>query len=259
MICKADTPAAQKRYRAAFENGRDPVSCMLGSRLEAFRGVPGTPWQFYTGGSKEPPLALAVRGCSAWLAGFAQPDELELLLRVMGVDRLTVWEDTQVPESWTLCDTMQVFSLKPGSCLNAGDPPDGFQVEEHPGLWQTAQLVAQQPGFTSEAQDNFYADSCALVNRGFARIWAGELDGRMTATAGAYALWQDAACLAAIYTRPEDRHKQLGRALTARLTNHLCGEGFWVTLESAHGKENFYRALGFKQTGVTRRYAPPKE
>lgn len=256
MIHRVDSAAARTRFEKALVGGPCPVKTLLGSRLEAFGEMPGSGWSFYTTRDSQNPLALAVRGTSGWMAGSADTDHLELLLRVMGVTGLTLAQDACVPTGWQCSETKTTFVLAPESRIPEGEPPEKFVLSKEPGLWSVAQLVAEQPGFDSESRDNFYADSCALTNRGLARIWAGELNEKTVVTAGAYSIWNGTACLAAIYTRPEYRHQQLGRHITAKLTNSLCSEGLYTVLEAAPGREEFYRSLGFKELGVTQRFCP---
>lgn len=258
MIGRVDSAASKKRFQKALVNGPCPVKTLLGSRLEAFEGMPGSGWSFYTESPGKKPLALAVRGASGWISGNADPEHLALLLQVMGVTGLTAAQGASVPAGWQLAETRTTFVCEPNKSLSEGTPPPELTLCTEPGLWSVAQLVAEQPGFDSESRDNFYADSCALANRGLARIFAGRMDGGFAVTAGAYSIWQNTACLAAVYTKPEYRHRQLGRFVTARLTNSLCGEGLYTVLEAAPGREDFYRAMGFKELGTAQRFCPPK-
>ncbi len=259
MIQRVEGPKAVHRYKSALNGGMGLVECMLGSRLTAFETVPGSGWSFYTGGSKEPPFALAVRGSSAWMAGSACPEQLALLLKVMGVSRLTANAGAVLPQGWQQQEQLSVFQQKPGKSARAEELPKGFWLNREPSLWQTARLVALQPGFDPQARDNFYADSCALCNRGLARVWAAEAEEGLAATAGAYGLYEELALLSAVYTHPEYRRRHLGRSLVAQLGQSLCGDGYTVTLECAPGREAFYQAMGFEPAGFVQKAAAPDE
>lgn len=259
MIQRVDGPKAGQRYRRAIEGGAGPVECMLGSRLEAFETLSGSGWSFYTGGRGEEPFALAVRGCSAWMAGKAEPQQLALLLKVMGVRRITSNSGEFLPEGWQPCEQLAIFRMQPGKEPAAENLQNGFSLQKAPSLWQVSQLISQQPGFDTEAQENFYADSCVLQNRGFARIWAAEGREGLAATAGAYGLYKGLALLSAVYTCPEQRKQHLGRSLTAQLAAGLCADGYVVTLECAPGREAFYSAMGFEPAGFVQKLSAPND
>lgn len=257
MISKVNSAAACKRYAAALNDSLCPVGCLLASRLAAFYRVEQSPWHFFTSAGGQKPLALAVRGSAAWIRGNASQEELTLLLKVMGVNRLTAGESTLLPPGWQLGEQLQQFGLK--TAMTGGPAPAGdFHMEKEPSLWQVAQLMAQQ-GFDEQARDNFYTDACLLKNRGMAKVYAVSCQNSLVAVAGAYCIHEKAAVLSGIYTRPEKRHKGLGRAVTQALSRDLLAEGRTVLLESAPGREGFYQAMGFEKTGTTRVFCPAKE
>lgn len=245
MICAVKNEAARRRYQAALAGG--PTACSLGARCAAFAAAPAFGWRFFTGGEGEAPLALAVRGQAAQLAGGADPEELALLLKMLRVRSLRIEEGTP-PLGWREERQLAVFRLAAGGRLPLPPQPAGFTLETEPSLWEVADLLAQDREMAAaggEARDNFYADACAMKNRGFACIWAARFGGRLAATAGAYALWGGGAYLSAVETAPPLRRRGAGRWLVAALANELAGRGLAVGLLCAPGREPFYTALGF--------------
>lgn len=249
MICAVEGPEALARYNAALAGG-GPTACCLGARCAAFAALPGSGWRFFTGGAHEAPLALAVRGHAAQLAGRADPEELSLLLGMLGVRALRT-EERFAPSGWREENRLAIYSLASGAGITP-QPPIGFALETRPSLWAVTQLLAGGQSLAEggrAARDDFYADACVLCNRGLARIWAARGAQGLAATAGAYAIWGGRAYLSAVETVPGLRRRGLGRWLVSVLAAELVREGLRVELLCAPGREAFYEALGFAPGG----------
>ena len=82
--------------------------------------------------------------------------------------------------------------------------------------------------------------------------------GATVATAGAYAISENAALLSAVETAPAFRGRGCAGALVCALARKLCGQGKAVCLVARPGAEGFYEKLGFEQRGLAYGHAAPE-
>ena len=260
MIRLVESAADAARFAAALADPCDPVAVETAARFAAFSGLPGSGWRFYTGGEGEPSFALAVRGASALLCGSADGEEAALLLKVLGARRLKTACPGPLP-GWRQDAAFRVFHAP------AGGPkekplPEGFLLNESPSLlgvteflWGGGSLAAHRD---RRSADTFYSEICTMRNRGLAQIWTLEESGVTAATAGAYAVTENAALLSAVETAPAFRGKGCAGALVCALARRLCGQGRAVCLVARPGVEGFYEKLGFEQRGLAYGHAAPE-
>lgn len=261
MISATGTSSARERFLAALVGGAGPAACFVGAHFAAFGGLAGSDWQFFTGGGQDPPFALAVRGRSAHAVGMADPEELALLLKLLGVCRLQS-EQGLCPARWQPKKRMNAFCLAAGAELAVPAAPADLMLDAAPSLWQVVEFLdrdGQLSAAGSDAAGNFYSDACTKRNRGLAEVWTARLKGELAATAGAYAIWGGMAYLAAVETRTDCRRKGIGGFLTVSLANSLSGRGLAVNLLCEPGREAFYASLGFSMQGQAVRFAPKQE
>lgn len=122
--------------------------------------------------------------------------------------------------------------------------PAGCLLERSPSLWRLSSSGLVGAG---EAADGWFADTCARVNRGLARVFAISADGQYVSTAGLYSLQPDGAYLTAVATAPAF----CGRGLAGALIAALCaGRVVPVRLVCAPERINFYQHLGFAVSGT---------
>ena len=258
MICAVQTPAEKERFLAALAGRTDPVAVELHARFLAFWGLAGSGWGFFCAGGAERPLALAVRGGTAQMAGGAGGQELALLLQFMGADRLKS-ADPAPPEGWAEHARFETFYAPPGG-VACRELPAGFALDPAPGMMEVTGLLGGNEacsGFASrQAADDFYAESCAMRNRGLAQVWALRRGERLAATAGAYAIAGGGALLAAVETDPAFRRQGCAGALVCALARDLCAKGYTVSLVARPGVEGFYEQLGFVRRGKAYRFCP---
>lgn len=260
MIRLVESSADAARFAAALAGRTDPVAVETAARFAVFRDVPGSGWKFFTGREGEVPFALAARGASALFTGSADGEELALLLDVLRARRLkTIWPGP-LP-GWRQDAVFRVYHAPAGGPA-ARPLPGGFVLNEEPSLlgvteflWGGESLAAHHD---RRSVDTFYSEACTLRNRGLAEIWTLEQNGVTAATAGAYAVTENAALLSAVETAPSFRGKGCAGALVCALARRLCGQGKAVCLVARPGVEGFYEKLGFEQRGLTYGYAAPE-
>lgn len=256
MIGTVTTDAQRMQVMQALRQADpSPVVCELASRFVVFGSLPGSPWQFYTGAPGQRPLALGVRGKSALLAGWAQPEELASCLEFLGVDQLRT--AGTVPKGWQCAKPLVAMKLH---TPRPQPMPKEIQLEQQPSLWQVAQLMAASDSFAGQSQqvlDELYSEMCTLCNHGAGRIWAVRQADQLAAVAGAWGLWEGRAYLSGVETIPHRRHQGLASWLTVQLAAHLQGEGFQVELLCSPALQPFYTRLGFAPAGEGGIYRPP--
>lgn len=255
MIRRVDT-AGRAPFLAAVR-GKAYFGDVMPLHLAVF-GENHPHMQFYTA---SPNAALQVHGRSALLCGTYNREETGGFCALCGVER--VLADGVPPAGYVrerrLC--YMVFSgadAKAGERSGAGDasvgagelrkpPPAGLVLDKAPPPGETADFLMRGKG--SELRDNFYAELCMKLARGAACVWAvrAARDGRMCATAGAYALTPKTAYLAAVETAEPLRKKGIGSWLVAALAAQLAAEGRRVSLHCEEGRAAFYARLGFAQ------------
>lgn len=258
MIRLVDTADAAARFTAALAGRADPVSVQTAARFAAYRDVPGSGWKFYTGGAGEAPFALSVRGGSAQLSGSADGEELAGLLAVLGVARLKSAGDAG-PAGWRQDAAFAAFYAPAG--LAVPPLPAGAALDEDVSMSEVVALLTGGDSLAGEAgraaAENFYAEGCALRNRGLAKVWGLRLDGELAATAGLYAIGENAAMLGGVETARPFRRRGLAAALVCRLAALALPRGP-VSLLARHGAEGFYARLGFEQKGQAYGFAAPE-
>ena len=228
--------------------------------------------RFYTA---SPAAALQLRGRSALLCGTYDREETGGFLALCGVER--VQTDGAPPAGYArrrrlCCMALAAFAKPPLAAAGPSPPPfagapaaafagpylvrpdvpphepplAGLALDPAPPPGETADFLMGARG--AEIRDNFYSELCAKLARGAACVWAVRRvgDGRMVATAGAYALTPETAYLAAVETAEPLRGKGVGSWLVGALAAQLAGEGRRVSLLCEEGRIAFYARLGFK-------------
>lgn len=260
MIRLVENAADAARFQAALGDAQDPVAVETAVRFAAFSGLPGSGWKFYTGGEGEEPFALAVRGASALLTGSAEGEEVALLLNFLQARRLKTARPDPLP-GWRQDAVFHVFHAPAGG-LKARPLPEGFRLNEAPSLLGVTEFLwggeSMAAPHDRRSTDTFYSEICTMRNRGLAQIWTLEEKGVTAATAGAYAITENAALLSAVETAPAFRGKGCAGALVCALARELCGQGKAVCLVARPGVEGFYETLGFEQRGLTYGHAAPE-
>ena len=253
MIRLVESPADAARFQAALAGRTDPVSVETAVRFAAFHRLPGSGWRFYTGGEGEEPFALAVRGASALLTGSAGGEETALLLNFLQARRLKTARPDPLP-GWRRDAAFHVF-YAPAEGPGARPLPEGFVLNEAPSLLGVTEFLWGGESMTAphdrQSVDTFYSEICAMCSRGLAEVWTLEESGVTAATAGAYAITENAALLSAVETGPAFRGKGCAGALVCALARRLCGQGKAVCLVARPGVERFYEKLGFEQREQT--------
>lgn len=260
MIRLVENAADAARFQAALGDAQDPVAAETAVRFAAFSGLPGSGWKFYTGGEGEKPFALAVRGASALLTGSAKGEEVALLLNFLQARRLKTARPEPLP-GWRQDAVFHVFHAPAGG-PKARPLPEGFRLNEAPSLLGVTEFLwggeSMAAPHDRRSTDTFYSEICTMRNRGLAQIWTLEEKGVTAATAGAYAITENAALLSAVETAPAFRGKGCAGALVCALARKLCGQGKAVCLVARPGVEGFYEKLGFEQRGLTYGHAAPE-
>lgn len=260
MIRLVESAADAARFQAALEDAQDPVAVETAVRFAAFSGLPGSGWKFYTGGEGEKPFALAVRGASALLTGSAEGEEVALLLNFLQARRLKTARPEPLP-GWRQDAVFHVFHAPAGG-PKARPLPEGFRLNEAPSLLGVTEFLwggeSMAAPHDRRSTDTFYSEICTMRNRGLAQIWTLEEKGVTVATAGAYAITENAALLSAVETAPAFRGKGCAGALVCALARELCGQGKAVCLVARPGVEGFYEKLGFEQRGLTYGHTAPE-
>lgn len=260
MIRLVENAADAARFQAALADAQDPVAVETAVRFAAFSGLPGSGWKFYTGEEGEEPFALAVRGASALLTGSAEGEEVALLLNFLQARRLKTARPEPLP-GWRQDAVFHVFHAPAGG-PKARPLPEGFRLNEAPSLLGVTEFLwggeSMAAPHDRRSTDTFYSEICTMRNRGLAQIWTLEEKGVTAATAGAYAITENAALLSAVETAPAFRGKGCAGALVCALARKLCGQGKAVCLVARPGVEGFYEKLGFEQRGLTYGHAAPE-
>lgn len=260
MIRLVENAADAARFQAALGDAQDPVAVETAVRFAAFSGLPGSGWKFYTGGEGEKPFALAVRGASALLTGSAKGKEVALLLNFLQARRLKTARPEPLP-GWRRDAVFHVFHAPAGG-PKARPLPEGFRLNEAPSLLGVTEFLwggeSMAAPHDRRSTDTFYSEICTMRNRGLAQIWTLEEKGVTAATAGAYAITENAALLSAVETAPAFRGKGCAGALVCALARALCGQGKAVCLVARPGVEGFYEKLGFEQRGLTCGHTAPE-
>lgn len=201
----------------------------------------------------EPAAAIQLRGQSALLCGRYDADEAGMFLRMQGIRRVSVAADSLPPAGFRCGETLyELILTNAPHILSAPLLPQLTLDRAPPPSEVTAFLMHGEKEFG--AQENFYSELCTKLNRGAAEIWAVRQDGRIIATAGAYALSPSAAYLAGVETAPELRGRGAGGWLVGTLAARFAESGRRVALTCAKSRLRFYERLGFAQEDTVKRY-----
>ena len=241
MIARV-TPESRAQFINAVR-GRPYFGSVLPVELEIFGGVRGGPVpRFFTA---SPGAALCLRGRSALLCGTYDREETGGFLALCGADRVRT--DGAPPPGYAREERLLCMALL---CVASAEAPPmprlaGLSLDTAPPPGETADFVMRGQG--AEMRDNFYSELCTKLARGAACVWAARRDGRMIATAGAYALSPETAYLAAIETAEALRGRGIGSWLTGALAACLAAKGRRVSLLCGQARAAFYERLGFAQ------------
>lgn len=259
MICAVKDTQTKERFWAALSfKDTTATHCDLAAHFAAFHALPGSGWSFYTNGEQESPFALAVQGSHALLVGLADTEELDSFLTFLGVQRLKT--DGIVPQGWNVQERPRRFVFTPDMPHFHRERSASVILDMMPSMAEVAAFFQQGETFAQASQDvldAFYSEACTLRNHGLAQIWALRKQGKLVATAGAYAIWNNTAYLAGVETCAEERKQGYAGSLVAALTEHFIKQGIGVELLCKPGSEGFYRALGFTEQGTGAYCAPP--
>ncbi len=242
MIARV-VPESRARFLDAVR-GAPYFGALLPVELDVFGEAHGPVPRFFTA---SPGAALCLRGRGALLCGTYDAQETGAFLQMQGV--CTVQTDGAPPWGYRRARQLCCMALSGADALRAPPPPPaGLTLDTAPPPGETADFVMRGQG--AEVRDNFYAALCMKLARGAACVWAARQNGRMVATAGAYALSAEAAYLAAIETAEPLRGRGVGSWLVGALAARLAEAGRWVSLVCAEERAPFYARLGFAQEGT---------
>lgn len=225
---------------AAVCRGVPGLGAEVLANSEAFAGHPAL-MRFFVCGEGG---ALMLRGRGGVLLGQADEEELAGMLAFAGVDSLKT--SGCVPFGWAKKEKLAVMRLARPAAVPP--LPEGVRLVKDAPMSRVLRVL-ECVGLAGEAADNFYSEACTKRSRGLAEIWLAEQNGRPVATAGAYAVLENEACLAAVATLPEERGRGIGRALCGALCARLAAGGRDVTLLCREERRGFYCLQGFETCG----------
>lgn len=210
--------------------------------------------RFFTAG---PDAAVQLRGQSAALCGTYDREEMGAFLRMQGVRAVTA--AAAPPDGYRRVQTLHNLAWRGQPCAAAPCPDAARLVlERAPAPGEVADFL-MRGAQDADARDNFYSELCVKLARGAALVWAVRREGRLVATAGAYALSPAGAYLAAVETDAALRGQGVGSWLTGLLTARLAAGGRRVALTCARERLQFYARLGFVQEDAIFRCVPREE
>lgn len=258
MIVLVDSqqhPERRARFLDAVR-GRPYFGDLLPVELAVFGAMHGPVPRFFTA---TPAAALCIRGRGALLCGTYDLEETGGFLQLHGVEQ--VQTDGAPPAGYVRERQLFCMALS-GEKADAAPlypPPNaGLTLDKAPPPGETADFLMCAKGVKgakeAEIRDNFYSELCVKLARGAACVWAvrqagdeaGDGRGKMIASAGAYALTDETAYLAAIETAELLRGKGIGSWLVGTLVAQLAGEGRRVALVCAENRVPLYERLGFR-------------
>lgn len=249
MICQLDGPEARARYHAALAGEPSPPAVLLGCNEQAFGALPGSGWRFFAGGTGEPPLALAVRGASAWACGQAQPQELQSFLSFCGVKKLLVVPGGALPPGFVAGGRLCWLALPAESKPEAPTALPGLRLDEDVPMGRVVELLRQDAPQSEAFYEDYYSDGCTKRNRGLAQVWGIWQGDRLVSTGGVYALYGGGAYLAGIQTASALRGQGIGGWLVTEMAARLLGQGLAPCLLCRPERVAFYTRLGFVSRG----------
>lgn len=249
MIAQVKT----SRQRQRFFNACREKLC-LGATMPLALSLFGKsqPGRFFAG----PTLALDVGGSTAWLAGYANPDELAGFLNICGCEAVVLDEaECPPPTGWKRAKTLSVFGLPPGRQLPLPEADaalwQSLEKNTEPAAGKTAEMLfSDRPG----RRDDFYSELCSKRSRGLARVWTLEREGEIVCTVGAYALADGQAYMACGETAEALRGRGIGGRLIVGMANALSAEGWMPVFLCSPERVHFYTRLGFERLGEYARY-----
>ena len=178
--------------------------------------------------------ALLLRGGSLLLCGKApKSEELATFCAFAWVSELEGAPDL-LPG---FCRT-RLLQMEYAGPAAAAALPQGAELDEAPNLWQLA-----SSGVLGVPPEDWYADACVRTNRGLAKIYAVKTENGYAATAGIYAMRQNAAYITAVATAPGCRGRGYAHALLAKLA--AARGGRTLTLLCAPELRRFYERAGY--------------
>lgn len=261
MITLVDAGQAPER-RARFLDavrGRPYFGDLLPVELAVFGAMHGAPVpRFFTA---TPNAALCIRGRGALLCGTYDPEETGGFLQLHGVEH--VQTDGAPPAGYAREKKLFCMAYSGAKAAGALAPPiTGLTLDKTPPPGETADFLMCAKGVKgtkgAEIRDNFYSELCVKLARGAACVWAvrqavdeagneaGDGPGKIIASAGAYALTDETAYLAAIETAEPLRGRGIGTWLVGTFAAQLASEGRRVALVCAENRTAFYGRLGFE-------------
>lgn len=244
MIRQAGAADAEAVLRALRATPAIGPLCEMHWRL--LRQNRHMPHRFYLTDSG---AVLKLSGRRATLCGVpqspAEGSELESFMAFSQVDRLTSVDWS--PPSWPLLDNAAVLvrpaeePLPPTPALPGFDPEP--PVEDVLRVLESTNGRMQPEG----VREGFWVDFHIRRNHGYSRVYGVWQDGVLAATAGAYAVLENAAYIACVETLPSCRHRGYATALLARLCADLPHRA--LSLMCADPMESFYGQWAFAKTG----------
>ncbi len=321
MIVKVTSAAQRAQFLAAIGE-HPVLQAQLTMRLALFGDLPGSGWQFYTalpsedaisaqeaaqdnrcadnlsgeeiaktqivteetaaGRFQSQPLALALRGASATVAGAFDPEELGSFLAFLGIDRFTTPAQTP-PEGFCYHQTLFVYTLQPGKQLSlptfTGDfaQQEGvFALDKSPSVMQITPLLFPQGGQGDEMgdrdnigaasdtgdindsdtslQDQYYADNTHARNAGMAEFWLLRHGDTPIFTLAASAVVGKVAYLSAGETIEAYRGQGIGGHYIVQMANEYAAKGYEVCFVCEAVRCRFYERLGFAKGAVLYQY-----
>ncbi|MBU3805638.1 MAG: GNAT family N-acetyltransferase [Candidatus Fournierella pullistercoris] len=255
MIETVTTPQQKRRFlRGLSHPAVHGIHAELGAYFKAYHNLSQGPWMFLTSGEGQAPLSIGLRGTTALVSGTACPEELASCLSFLGVKQLRT--TGLVPAGWVAAEPVVRMVL-----TQPVVPPKPWRVEleQQPSLFQVSQLLQNSDSFRGEspqAVEEFYAQTCRMVNQGLAQVWAVQHQGYLVATAGAYSIWPCRAYLSGVETLPSWRGMGLASWLVGYLSQDLQKKGLEVELVCRPKHEGFYQRLGFERREKTAFWVP---
>ena len=252
MIAQVST----KQRRTRFVNACREKS-VLGALLPLDLALFGKsqPWRFYAG----PTLALELSGSTAWLAGHANPEELDSFLAFCGCESVILDEaECPPPAGWHRAETLTVFGLAPGKVLPLPAADETLWAQLALDREPSAMEVARALYPTDAARrGDFYSELCTKRTRSKALAWTLRQGSETVCTVGAYALANGQAYMACGQTAEPLRGKGIGGRLIVQMANELAAEGQHPVFLCAPERVRFYTRLGFEKLGEYARYEGP--
>ncbi len=281
--------------------GESPATyAQMAMRLAVFGDLPGSGWQFYTSVADHAedvlltaalaqntsvprmadvvapvpsmaddntftpaPLAIALRGGSATVAGEYDPEELGSFCGFLGVDKITT-PNAQPPEGYALAQSLTVYTLGRGQALPVpsftgafAGQEDAFALDKAPSVMKVIPLLFGADAADDIAmQEQYYSDNSTARNFGMAEFWLLYHCETPIFTLAASAVVEQTAYLSAGETIEAYRGQGIGGHYIATMANEYAAKGYDVCFVCEAQRCRFYERLGFQKSGVLYQYAP---